>query len=416
MKQLRILAVLATFIACATVEPAFANWTKAKPLGAVPRIRSYIAERPTQVVVSGQTVHVVWLIENETGPQISYTRSQDCGNEWSDPVTLAEIPASGQNDVALAVSGDSVHVAWREATDPDGYETATFYARSLDGGDTWTAKTRISLDDQIGFFSPILLQAAGSSVYAVWNAEWRGRARIIVAESTNSGETWSFEVPGAIGASSTVWPAFALAEETRSRPERIYLAFNKSPERKKSMYFRTSSDGSLWTKGVPTLQARPPKFVPRDIDLVWPVALFPERDSVDVLWGHGVAFKYGYISHALFYQRGDVDAWRAKRLINDRRSPEAWDPAFASGRGVVYVAWTSYGDIFVARSKNRGATWKRRRFAEAVSSPRLAGGSPAIAVAPATSGTCQGTTHLVYGRFGGEEPKLLYRRRPAKLR
>lgn len=176
------------------------------------------------------------------------------------------------------------------------------------------------------------------------------------------------------------------------------------------MFFRTSSGDSLWTVAAPPLMADPPRLEPWGGDLVWPVAVLPTRKAIEVLWGHGVAFKYGYVLHDLYYQRGDGTTWSEKHRVNGLEDHEAWAPAFASARGNLHATWTDFRNVYVARSKDRGATWGKRRLqAESVE-------GVAIAVSSANSGSCQKTRHLVFGQSTAEESGLIYRRRPAKLR
>jgi len=103
---------------------------------------------PTRLVVDRKGVlHVVYS-RMSPGANVIYLRSEDRGLSWSDPVQISEIlpndpqsPIMGQ--VALD-SHDGLHVVWTETYPPAWVGRHVFYARSNDGGTTWTLPVDLS--------------------------------------------------------------------------------------------------------------------------------------------------------------------------------------------------------------------------------------------------------------------------------
>ncbi len=416
-----------TLAAFAASPPCFSAWTPAQTLGEPPHILRYIAERPAQVAAEGNAVHVVWFSRHDDKQLLRYTRSEDCGDTWSAAETLVEIQLRADkyqaerygevpNDVAIAASGDDVHVAWLEERLLGSYKTRTHYLNSRDGGEMWSEKRKISRASQVGRFGPVLIASRGRHVHVAWRAHSAGRSRIVIASSHDQGATWTRDRPGPIAAREGSWPALGLDPTSGLAPP-VHISFAKFPERRKNIFHRTSVDGASWIKSPGRLRAETPKPGEyHDGDLVWPVAVLPSGDSFGMVWGHGTAFKYGYVSHDLYYQKHRDGVWSEKSRIN-RRPGTAWYPAVAKAGDTIHAAWQDFGNLWVARSTDQGRTWRRSQLREHTEGDRnLAVG---LAAVPDGFGRCSGTAHIVYG--GGtdfqENPrKLRYRRWPMKLR
>lgn len=92
-------------------------------------------------------LHALWhyyVPETARGKSIRYARSLDGGESWSKPVAMADPGPSGEElwkaNPTLAVSGDQVHAVW-----PGGVPNGTFRVHrfSTDRGEHWSAPERI---------------------------------------------------------------------------------------------------------------------------------------------------------------------------------------------------------------------------------------------------------------------------------
>jgi hypothetical protein len=85
------------------------------------------------IAAVGNDVHIVW--EDESSRKILYRKSVDSGASFSPVINLSNFGLSDSGFPTIAVSGDSVHVAWQDML---GDDTDIRYRRSTDGGATFT--------------------------------------------------------------------------------------------------------------------------------------------------------------------------------------------------------------------------------------------------------------------------------------
>ena len=95
-------------------------------------------------------------------------------SQWEPDVRLTNDPASSSttgfsNAHCSASSGDTVHVVRRDVRDGN---NEIYYKRSLDGGLSWGADTRIS--NNIGFSSNPSISLSGKVVLVVWEDNMDG--------------------------------------------------------------------------------------------------------------------------------------------------------------------------------------------------------------------------------------------------
>ncbi len=115
-------------------------------------------------------------------------------SQWEPDVRLTNDPASSSttgfsNAHCIASSGDTVHVVWRDVRDGN---NEIYYKRSLDGGLSWGADTRIS--NNIGFSSNPSISLSGKVVLVVWEDNMDGitaqNYQIFYNRSSDGGSSW----------------------------------------------------------------------------------------------------------------------------------------------------------------------------------------------------------------------------------
>lgn len=137
---------------------------------------------------SGANVHVVWEDEGDeldvTDDRIGYARSTDGGLSWSDP---APLPASTPLvSPAVAVKGDTVHVAACSPADASGIVTSeAWYTRSTDGGATWGEL--VNLSGSAGDCDNPTVAAQDGRIYVAWSDTTGGRSEILLRRSGDDG-------------------------------------------------------------------------------------------------------------------------------------------------------------------------------------------------------------------------------------
>ena len=189
------------------------------------------------LAVSGDSVHAVWWDNSSEGGSMWYAHSFDGGTTWSTPLQL-DGASRGADFCSIAVSGASVHVAYRDTT---GGDTISFYQRSVDGGITWgTAR----------FARQILLVALDymRGLNGFRRAQRlprpnRYQLRSWFRRSTDNGTTWdsTFRISNAPGRSED--PSITAADGY------VYLAWNDNRIDSNIMqtwYRRSTDNGVTW--------------------------------------------------------------------------------------------------------------------------------------------------------------------------
>lgn len=169
-----------------------------------------------QIVVLPDGTLVLFLTRftNVSGPTTAalvVLRSLDKGLTWSAPITVAAVQAIGTVDaassrtlrdaaflgsIATGAQGD-LAIAWQDARFTQGARDAIAFARSTDGGLTWSAPARINADAGVPAFVPGVA-IGGDGTIAVAYYDFRSNtpdaATILtdnwITRSTDGGTTW----------------------------------------------------------------------------------------------------------------------------------------------------------------------------------------------------------------------------------
>ena len=129
------------------------------------------------IAVSGNNVHIVWQDNTSGNFEILYRRSTDSGATFSPTINLSN-DAESSFGAAIAVSGNNVHVAW-ESGDPN---PDIFYRRSTDGGASFTDPIK-NLSSNAGQSSRPAIAVSGNSVHVVWDDATPGNFDILYRRS-----------------------------------------------------------------------------------------------------------------------------------------------------------------------------------------------------------------------------------------
>lgn len=127
---------------------------------------------------------------------IYFSSSTDGGTSWSSDIRVNQDPAGPSvNQRAPAIAYDAVHgalyIAWQDNRNGD-YDI--WFARSTDGGATWTEPASNPVnDDGAGAdqSQPSLVVDEAGTAYLVWQDRRHGNDDIYFAASSDAGETWT---------------------------------------------------------------------------------------------------------------------------------------------------------------------------------------------------------------------------------
>ncbi|MBC7224766.1 MAG: exo-alpha-sialidase, partial [Anaerolineae bacterium] len=341
--------------------------------------------QPAVAVGSDGTLYLLWYdLQGSYGVYAS--RSTDGGTTWTEASLVswdsAPLHPLLVEHIAVALDGAGVlHAVWadnRPHSDTDA-DLDIFYARSTDGGTTWSANVR--LNDAPGTATqtdPVLVVSPdGSSIYVAWkdgrntdsapgsSNDWD----IYLARSTDGGLTWGANVRVDDGPPGTNQTQPALAMDDAGT---LYAAWrdtrDATPDDPSDIRLATSTDGG--THWSPSSQVNSESLVPRPQSQPALVAQGSAPAILTAIWTEGGSESYGeQIAGA---RSSDGGATWSENVPVDAEAGHGFraGPSLArTASGMVLAAWTRYRsayqdpDILVARSLDGGLHWTSPQMA-----------------------------------------------------
>ena len=220
--------------------------------------------------------YIPWkrVINSDSSTQIVIARSTDRGLTWLEPVTVSDrFPGTSEDTTfgqsfPLARTGPdgSVHLVWNSGT-----ESSVRYARSTDGGDTWTEPRILHTYQPFGNKSEVAGQVNSrvkevvraeayptltidntrgpnnGNLYLCWSADQV--PNIYFSRSTDNGETWSDPViVHSDQRNDQFWPWVALDPTTGDVAVMYFDSRDDAQNILVNAYVSLSTDGGMtWT-------------------------------------------------------------------------------------------------------------------------------------------------------------------------
>jgi hypothetical protein len=154
---------------------------------------------PSLIVDTADVIHVVWYGRDKqhndgNDRQIKYARSADGGATWSAWRNVAEVPgydgsALWQEHPTIAADGKLLYIVWQGLDRDSGNASRAKFIKSTDGGATWSAWRNVGAARQ-NQSRPVLLAARDARLFLFAYGNVGGVQQIIWTTSADSGDTW----------------------------------------------------------------------------------------------------------------------------------------------------------------------------------------------------------------------------------
>jgi hypothetical protein len=220
--------------------------------------------------VTGSTVHVVWSEYRDGNPEVYYKRSTDAGLSWEFDVRLTA-DASSSFAPSLAASGSAVHVVWYDQRDGN-FEVYT--KRSTDGGASWGADTRITSDGADSWFPSVAV--SGPQVHIAWEEYRDGNPELYYRRSVDGGDSWGAETRLTFDGAPSVAAGATIAPSISASGASAHVVWSDERDGNQEIYDKRSTDGgATWLPeerltNEPHESASPNVSVDGfDVDIVW---------------------------------------------------------------------------------------------------------------------------------------------------
>ena len=227
MKTKNLLFVLLSFISLKTN----AQWVADVRLTIDPGFSITTVNHAWCVAASGDTVHVVWQDNREGNNEIYYKRSTDGGISWGSDTRLTSNSATSEYP-SVSVSGSDVHVIWDDGRDGN-FEI--YYKRSTDGGASWGADTRLTTNSAASYGPSSTV--SGLAVHVVWRDDRDGNIEIYHKRSIDGGISWGADTRLTIDPSVSWLPSVSVSDSLG------HVIWWDSRDGNDEIYYKRSADG-----------------------------------------------------------------------------------------------------------------------------------------------------------------------------
>lgn len=287
------------------------------------------------IVASGNTVHAVWADVGNNGSAIYYKRSLDGGQTWGADTRLSGTPGSDQFPL-MALSGSNLHLVFFR--DSGTAQSASYYKRSTDGGNTWGPDVLLG---NTKWWPGVA--CSGSSVYVSLNTVIDTNSEVFFRRSTDNGTTWEpqQQISNAPGRSED--PAIA------ANGPYVDLVWNDNrdvpPGTGMAVYYRRSADmGATWGPETALTQAPAYTYFP---------TIFLDGSNAEVAFGDRQSGHYD-IYHLHSSDSGST--WAPKEQITNTAGDEFY-PCIVRDGPNLHLSWGSPAGIIYQYSATGGTTW-----------------------------------------------------------
>jgi Tol biopolymer transport system component len=197
------------------------------------------------IAVQGNSVYVVHGDLRDGSPQVYYLRSLDSGVTWSTPVRLSASMPHNSYTPTVAVSNSNVYVAWTDTRDfaqPSTLEEE-YLRRSTDGGATFEPEQRLTTDplqSPANSWAPSLA-ARDQNVWITWFDARDGNFEIYTRRSLDGGASWSANTRLTTTSGQSQRPVIS------QRGEQLYIVYWETTASGEEVYILQSNDlGTSW--------------------------------------------------------------------------------------------------------------------------------------------------------------------------
>lgn len=153
-----------------------------------------------QTISSGNNIYVVWVDGTRgQGPDLLFSKSNDDGNTFSTPIALGQ--EEGEYDWPHMMTSDkTVYIVWQYNNEnviakehyggvlTPAYVSGIFFAKSTDGGNTFSQPLNLSGDIGTSYFSGI--SSSAGNVYSSWTSKHGDHVQVFFSRSTDNGATF----------------------------------------------------------------------------------------------------------------------------------------------------------------------------------------------------------------------------------
>lgn len=218
---------------------------------------SYESERPTLSVDGKGRLHLAWYDwrDDPSRAEVYYAKSSDGGASWETQTRLTTNSGATSSGLpALASDGnDGLHLVYYHGTKLVSGDV--YYLRSADGGASWASPTRLTGTATSSMFFPVVVAESSKTIHAAWQDLKNGNDDIYYRRSLDGGATWEAEERLTVEVSSSATPSLTAASG------RLHMVWEDTRDGNREVYYSGKGSASVGTSSA-SAAAVPPAASP----------------------------------------------------------------------------------------------------------------------------------------------------------
>jgi hypothetical protein len=285
-------------------------------------------------------IWVTWHSDRTGNNEIFYKIRT--GSSWSSDIQLTSNPSADEHSAILQTAGGTVWVFWDSDRTGD---LEIYYKTTVDGGASWSADTRLTMDLARDSF-PSIMEASDGKIWVFWTSgrnvtvvppdpTYLQTANIFYKISSDSGQTWSADTLLVTDFKNNYWDDL-YPSAMQAANSSIWVVWSRDA---KDLFY-TIYNGTGWCSGVRltlpgTGQNTHPFIVQTVNDRIW-VFWDTDRNAHD---------------SNVYYKIFD-DSWTSDIPLTTALEDDEWPSMLQADDSSIWVVWTSprypqlYYDIF----------------------------------------------------------------------
>ncbi|UCE74295.1 MAG: exo-alpha-sialidase [Methanomassiliicoccales archaeon] len=307
-------------------------------------------DKPSIAVESPSIIYITWMDNRNGNYDIYFAKSTDGGNTFSvNKKVNDDVGNEGQYEPSMIVDNSGIiYIAW---TDNRNGNYNIFFAKSTNGGNTFSANKRVDDDDiaDAGQYEPSLAVDSGGNIYIAWMDNRNGNYDIYFTKSTDGGNTFSADkkINDDVGSAYQSSPSIAV-----DGAGNIYITWRDNRNSDSDIYFANSMNGGNTFSGN--------KRVIDDVSgahQTAPSIAVDSASNIYIVWEDKRNGNYD-IYFAKSTNGGNTFSVN-KKVNDDSGNEKQRNPSIAiEGMGNIYIVWTDMrngdSDIYFTCSNDGG--------------------------------------------------------------
>ncbi len=153
----------------------------------VPLVATQYAQEYAEVIVTGNTVHTIWIDNRDGLYRLYYKKSSDDGFSWSNDLIISSTSVLANVRRIISISGfdNNLYVAYVSFANPTRHPYTVCFIRSTDNGNTWG--NNYTIETHLTYLPELSIVATSDSIRLVY----RGGNYIRYRASGNQGANWT---------------------------------------------------------------------------------------------------------------------------------------------------------------------------------------------------------------------------------